>query len=333
MGKDDLVRMARAAGVGTSISGTADAPTRTAQTQERYVRRGLSLLARYVADREIDGDEIPVARDFAQWLRDTVRPTLRPSAWRQYRASASAIIAAMSDPTVDEALEIIAAAADRVELPKRTGARKRKHFPKQVLDRVLVHLRRLSTSEMADVAADWVVAGLATGLRPGEWRAAVVDDGFLYVVNAKATNGRANGEARTLDLAGVTDGTRGAIQRMTELGAAWHRQGQYERRQRQVSHVLSRACMGAAGQAGFTLYSLRHQFVATAKARLRPEEVSAAAGHGVTTTAVQAYGRRRSAWRLEDVRDVALPVADEVATVRRTARSHPSAKASAPFGR
>ncbi|KQT51179.1 hypothetical protein ASG43_21480 [Aureimonas sp. Leaf454] len=316
MSKQDLLRKARAAGIETSKGGTALAPTRTAQTQERYVRRGLSLLARFVAAAGLEHDETPVSREFAEWLRDTIRPTLRPSAWRQYRAAAATVIEAMDDLSADAAIRIIGEPAEQGRQPRRTGARKRKRFPKDVFDRILVWLRRVSTSEVALIAADWVVAGLATGLRPGEWRAAMVEDCKLFVVNAKATNGRGNGEARTLDLAVVTDRTRGVIIRMTELGADWHRHGQYERRQRQVSHVLSRACMAATGQGGFTLYSLRHQFVATAKASLRPAEVSAAVGHCVTTTAIQAYGRRRSAWKPTDVRDVVLPVPDEVSTVR-----------------
>src|SRR3546814_11558463 len=92
-----------------------------------------------------------------------------------------------------------------------------------------------------------------TGLRPIEWRATDVevrDDptashghrAWLYVLNAKATNGRGNGVVRTIDLTGVSSETLEAIQRMSDRGARWLIEGRYDTMQNQCSQRLYTLC-------------------------------------------------------------------------------------------
>src|SRR5690606_34936164 len=67
----------------------------------------------------------------------------------------------------------------------------------------------------------------------------------------------------------------------------------------------------------YSLYSLRHQFIANSKSFQTPASVSALAGHIVTETAVSNYGKKRSAWEPDEIRNRAQHVDEEVASVRQ----------------
>jgi hypothetical protein len=178
-----------------------------------------------------------------------------------------------------------------------------------------------------------MIAGVATGLRPIEWQATdleIKDDPestfgrhvWLYVVNAKATNGRGNGAHRTIDLSGCRDETIAAVKRMSEVGMQWLIDAEYDSMQSQCSQLLYSTCdrIFRTRPKVYALYSLRHQFVANAKTFHDPASISAMCGHIVTDTAISSYGKKRSGWDPEDILDRAVPVAEEIATVRQQHR-------------
>ena len=76
-------------------------------------------------------------------------------------------------------------------------------------------MKFFSRSERAPILQDWLIAGLHAGLRPVEWaqESARISGcrAWLNVVDAKATNGRANGASRTLDISDFSDETFGAV--------------------------------------------------------------------------------------------------------------------------
>jgi hypothetical protein len=321
--------------------------TRSAKTQQQYVDRGNQLLARYRRERGMLQDNL-LALDtveFADWVL-SLKPTLKPTTWRPYKQSAKAVLSTLPDS--DQAIEILD--ADTVEsgseperkpskdrkskggrdLPRRTSAVKAKSISKPDFDRIVNYLRFLSSSKYGHTLADWLVAGLATGLRPGEWMATsfeISEDPqaprgryvWLYVLNSKHTNGRSNGAVRTIDLTNVRDEVIEVIRRMTERGREWLVRGTYADMQGQCAQLLYNTAerMFPGRKLSIALYTTRHQFIANAKSYHPPEAVSAMAGHGVDNTAAENYGKKRSAWNMDDIEDRANPLPEEVATVKR----------------
>ena len=322
--------------------------TRSAKTQQQYVDRGNQLLARYRRERGILQDDLLSLDtvEFADWVL-SLKPTLKATTWRPYKQSAKAVLATL--PESDQAIEVLDAdtvesgseperkpakagsrkKGDR-ELPRRTSSLKAKSISKPDFDRIVNYLRYLSPSKYGHTLADWLLAGMATGLRPAEWMAASLEISedpeapngryvWLYVLNAKNTNGRANGFVRTMDLSGFRNETVDAVRRMADRGREWLIKGTYEAMQGQCAQLMYNTAerMFPGRKLSYSLYTTRHQFMANAKSYHPPEAVSAMAGHGVSNTATENYGKKRSAWNMDDIEDRANPVAEEVATVKR----------------
>jgi hypothetical protein len=354
--KQKLADRARALGRDPGANSTASVGgrTRSEKTHTGYLERGQQLIKRYRKQAGLSTSNIltvdPV--HFVNWLF-SIKPTITANAWRPYRQSAKAVLAtiphddtekaiAMIDADISEAAETSTREASaepvtgtdgRRKLPRKTSARKEKRFPKGDFDKVVSYLKYFSKSKHAETLADWMIAGVATGLRPIEWQATdleIKDDPestfgrhvWLYVVNAKATNGRGNGAHRTIDLSGCRDETIAAVKRMSEVGMQWLIDAEYDSMQSQCSQLLYSTCdrIFRTRPKVYALYSLRHQFVANAKTFHGPASISAMCGHIVTDTAISSYGKKRSGWDPEDILDRAVPVAEEIATVRQQHR-------------
>ncbi|MCS4088676.1 hypothetical protein [Rhizobium sp. BK176] len=320
--------------------------TRSVKTQQQYVDRGNQLLARYRRERGIIQDDLLSLDtvEFADWVL-SLKPTLKATTWRPYKQSAKAVLATL--PEADQAMAILDADTSESgseperkptkekkkggrEMIRRTSALKAKSISKPDFDRIVNYLRFLSSSKYGHTLADWLVAGIATGLRPGEWMATSLEISedpdapkgryvWLYVLNAKSTNGRGNGQARTVDLSNVRDETVEAIKRMCDRGREWLVRGTYGDMQGQCAQLLYNTAerMFPGRKLSIALYTTRHQFLANAKSYHPPEAVSAMAGHGVDNTAMENYGKKRSAWNMDDIEDKANPLPEEVATVKR----------------
>lgn len=333
--------------------------TRSEETQANYIARGMGLVNRYVrhitpaaaalGNSGFDAPDVINPVQFAHFVL-SLKPTLKPSSWRAYRQSAKAIIDTLPHDDVDRALALFDTDFNEADTPekksksndksgrglkRKTSALKEKKFPHPEFERALAYLTKFSKSKYSLVLADWLVAGITTGLRPIEWQATdievVEDEGapngrwvWLYVLNAKATNGRSNGLVRTIDISEFDDQTVGAIRRMSTRGLAWLNELTYDHHQSQCSQLLYQisekifTAPGLGRKKTYCLYSLRHQFIANMKAIKRSEEVSALVGHIVTETAHSHYAKSRTAWDEQDLIGVPDPVPEEVATVRET---------------
>ena len=353
--KQKLADRARALGrdPGANSTPSVNGKTRSEKTHKGYLERGQQLIKRYRKQAGLSTSNMltvdPV--HFVNWLF-SIKPTVSANAWRPYRQAAKAVLAtiphddiekaiAMIDADITEAAEtstreapeVPATTADgRRKLPRNTSARKEKRFPKRDFDQVINYLKYFSKSKHAETLADWMIAGIATGLRPIEWQATdleIKDDPestfgrhvWLYVVNAKATNGRGNGAHRTIDLSGCRDETIAAVKRMSEAGMQWLVSGVYDSMQSQCAQLLysvsGKLFKRRDREKVYALYSLRHQFVANAKTYQDPASISAMCGHIVTDTAISSYGKKRSGWDPEEILDRAVPVPEEIATVRQ----------------
>ena len=313
-------------------------------TTQQYSDRGRLLINRYKRENLIplDYDDFEPT-DFVQWLL-SLKPTVKSSTWRVYRQAAYHMLEGMP-ADIDHALTLLD--NDIIENDSRAGKKenwdgkitrgshktssmKEKRFPKKDLDKVLAFLRYKSRSKLAPILTDWLIATLNTGLRPIEWRATAIErttdqNGktwiWLYVVNAKATNLRANGKVRTLDISDLPTDVIACIERMSNNGLSWLEDGNYDSIKSQVGQLLYSVGekLFPKKSKSYALYSCRHQFIANMKLIMSPEEVSALSGHAVTKTAMQSYGKKRSSWSPEEITTHPKPIADEVSTVRKTA--------------
>ncbi len=344
--RDRAAARGRDPNAGAFVSPVSSHLTRSAKTHEGYLKTGERLMKRYRRSAELTN--VPVDAidpvDFVNYCF-SIKPTITPSAWRSYKPGIRSMLDSLPHERADEAIrmlngdisETVESAKESAprkdgtgrKLPRRTSASKEKRFPKEAFDFITTYLKYISRSKLAPILVDWMVAGLATGLRPIEWAATdlqINEDPthpkgrviYLYVLNAKATNGKGNGLVRTLDLTHCRDETIAAVKRMSNYGYEWLNEGIYDDMQRQCSQVLYKACDMLSTIKGktYALYSLRHQFVANQKSIHPQEYVSAMCGHIVVDTAVSNYGKKTSAWDPEDIADHVAPVEDEVALIQ-----------------
>jgi hypothetical protein len=311
------------------------------ETHAAYLARGKQLLKRYKRENGVQfADEDVDPREFVSWLLG-LRPFLANSSWRQYRLSAIAVISSIPHANIEEAIATLAMTG-RIEEDARavykstlekgggnTSAVRAKRMELAHFRKLRTNLRRMSRSNKVDWLDDWLVAGIHTGLRPSEWPLAHLEIrrdqqgrrlAWLHVVNAKATNGRGNGTHRTLDISNYTDGTLEAIQRMVKRSEQWALEGKTVRRQSEVAQLFYQVCNELFPRmlVKYSLYSLRHQFIANMKAVYNdPAKIATLIGHISIETQVEHYGKRRSSWSLHDIREIPKPMDDQVAQVQK----------------
>ncbi len=308
-------------------TGTALKPTRTDGTLEQYRREGQNLLARYlrvVGLRPGGGESNP--NEFARWLANQ-RLDYRPTTWRFYRQSALYLIESWPDADLEAvALVLYEVPSVARKPPPRTSARKLKRIPAPDFRSLCRYLTRKSSTNAAWETRDWLIAGVATGLRPGEWRQSTLirrgDQHLLAFIREKTTNGRSLGEQAVLDVSALGAIELAAIQRMTEHGGAWHATKQYAPKQESCGQVLRAACrsLWPRRTRGYSLYSCRHQATSHCKAALTVEEVAAVLGHAVSHT-MMSYGKRRDAWSVDCRHPPPLPLPGAAGLVRSTRKT------------
>ncbi len=260
-------------------------------TPSYYRKRFAQLKARYChAHGCWNWDE------FVTWITD-LRPNLRPSTYRLYRA---AIDQAIRDEHVANGPELSARMRAPIQrstnMALRTSARKAKSLSQ---DDWLCLLRWLmdTPGRWNVAAARWLAWGVLTGLRPIEWRRAVLSADhsnetgvMLHVQNAKCSHDRAHGPRRTLHLNLRQEDIQDLAEFMRTVQSSYA----------EAYEGCRRAVWRAAGvlwpnrRRRPSLYSSRHQFAANAKAAgLLPEEIAAVMGHAITGTHQCHYGKRR----------------------------------------
>ena len=306
---------------------------------DQYLHKGQQLFDMFLREAGADKEGVsPV--EWVTWLLSR-KPTLKSSSWRVYRQAAlhclegfpgdtGRAIALLENDIIDVSRP---PAVPEVGSPRRTSAQKERRLPIEDFEKLETFLSRFSRSKLAPVVVDWLRAGILTGLRPSEWRATDLEvqpdpksprgrRAWLYVLNAKATNGRGTGVARTLDISAFTDRDLDYVRRMSDRGRTWLEEGAYSEMQSNCAATLQGATARIWPTRGrsYSLYSCRHQAISNWKVILKPEEIAAIVGHGVTATAAEHYGKRRSGWATEHIPVPPQPVEEELRQVRATMR-------------
>jgi len=230
------------------------------------------------------------------------------ASWKQY---ASAISWSLETKFGDETRESFVALKDGLERPGRKKRRLRRFFSPDVASKLVRQLRRDPDDELDVLVAEFIIASIATGLRPVEWNRAAFVDGSkseLSVVNAKVSphsnsrrgvwGARGNGATRTLvfevDDSGELVEIVGRV--IDAFGASpWEvRQRTLRRRFKRALHALIARGEVPRKWHNLRLYDCRHQFAADAKVNreMLSGELAALMGHHSIVTASRAYGRK-----------------------------------------
>ena len=238
-------------------------------------------------------------------------------------------------PRIQSAIDLLAAEQSTGGRRKgtKTSSLKSRSFPPDDVERMLRYLKEANLrSRWAEPTILAIHVLLLTGVRPSELaslRVVSSAPGYAFVTfgNAKTSNGRGNGETRSIELRDLTDMQLNALACWPEVLA--HHAGQYTpaaaiRRIALYFRDVARRTLGKRRHYP-SLYSLRHQFAANAKASgLSCEEIAALMGHASNVTATRHYGRR--ARGTQGVK--ARPLPTEVSRVRQKAK--PFNRRSAP---
>jgi hypothetical protein len=298
-----------------------------AATEAQYLR-AVARLYRESEDRRSTDPELLAAVSNLDVVDDLLEraPSLRRNTFRLYRAALRRHFLLLLTTLPEERLPSVRIALDRLNnhrvvtdrrLPPRTSSTRRKTVPEDDLAMLVRHLnnRRASPLGWALRAAHWMLAGVATGLRPAEWEhARLVGDNRLVVINAKR-----RGEPASALLAEDLDRLL-AIHAEAEL-PGWIRVVPFEPRDlmwikahmsslaglaekgisfssayEQCRLALRRACDELwGGSRRISLYTARGQFAANSKAVMPLTDVSALMGHKSSRTTRRNYGKRRYA--------------------------------------
>lgn len=319
---------------------SADAPpTRTEDTAASYQARWPSLVRLATGQRRSPPPTVDQVIAVAQWLAGT-RDSYCPNTYRQYRAALLWVVEQMPavEPSMRQRIKDSLKAEDGLRrkarsqpVEARTSAKKRKRIEEEDFAVLREALRASSVASDRDLL-DFFEANLLAGLRPSEWAGAALcleakGGMVLTVTNGKATNGRANGPARTLTFSEPEAGQGSEklrsclklVERVLEGVDQADRKQVWTRfcralqdRFRMVNHRL-----WPRRKRHYTLYSSRHTLLAAAKQTYSSCEVAAIAGHGVNATATRNYARpgrgRRSPCTI-----LPVPAEGQVASVRKT---------------
>ena len=322
--------------------------TRTIATQQTYIRRGLDLVEQYLTS--IDGQELSI-RDlnplyFVKYLYSLKR-NWTVKTWEFNRQCALAVLPVMANSAKNEAINYLYdnknPFADglntenykkkiKTKSVKSKQAKKQKasakspiKVVKQELFGEVIHQLFEQSTKDSMLLTNWLIAGISTGLRPVEWMSTELkriqhpespetEQLMLFVVNAKATNARANGPTRTMDITDFHYTTIGAIQAMVDAGEIWRVNGCFTKVHARITLLLKKIInslhskQGSAKSQGFTLYSLRHQFASNMRIVRKPAQVAELLGHNSSKSEKTYYGKRGGGWKLKQIIDIPTPI-------------------------
>ena len=290
-------------------------PTRTEQTERRYLRRAQLLMLQAIregagqkpvsAGSSDQNGSAPLALhpvDFVNWVISHTR-SLSKRTWFQYKSASvyylNQYAAAEADYAEAIALLKQTPPPDTKHSTGATSSRKPKQIPEKDLVKLLDALYK-SRSEWASRAALLVESSIIAGLRPIEWKQCLIADSHLVVTNAKATNNRGNGEIRKIPLASreipvIEDNLR-EIESWLKSNPDKDYETYYETSRRTLNRAVRRLWKDKSRH--YCLYSSRHQFSANMKAMmLSKQEIAELMGHSSEETAGTHYGRRISGWK------------------------------------
>lgn len=317
-------------------------PTRTRDTEVAYKSAAKNLIETFLRQHPDAALSTRPARElFAKWMCETSRERdWSRSYWRRCRAAiVSAVRQDMGDEEGDwmqSTLNTLDEQYRRIHGPHRRWSNRKTKLRELPLADLRLLLSKLESGQSAYglLASRWLRANVLVGMRPTEWRDAIIDEAkrTIHVRNAKHTNGRGHGETRTLALDDLPDAEWSAILDFKRDLDTFSKANDWKKVYHQTRRELGRARVRieTTGQkiGNISLYSTRHQFVADLRASGKSSvEIAALLGHADTDTQREHYGLRARG-RARPGR-MAKATADDIDRVRAKAQPFSSAEIAA----
>lgn len=273
---------------------------KTEKTKEIYMERTQQLIRRAKKELDINANEEIDVRQFVIWLHEK-KSTISKNTWRQYKSSVVYYLENHQDYEAStEALEYLKEKTSIGALTKtnKTSSLKLKKISFQDWEK-LDNFLKTKNKKWYEQLRYWLRSSILTGLRPVEWKNAVMinhkGQPALRITNAKQTNGRSHGETRTLLLTNLKPEDITKIKTHLNNIRTFVGMDEYDYFYKGCSVALYKACRECwpKRKKHITLYSTRHQFSANAKSSgFNTLEVAAMMGHAVDITATIHYGRK-----------------------------------------
>ncbi|MEG3619774.1 hypothetical protein V5T82_15015 [Magnetovibrio sp. PR-2] len=277
--------------------------TRTTQTEEDYYKTCETLFLRHMRECHPESERFdPIA--FVEWLI-SLKPTLKEASFRNYKASVLFGLKNFDDGSscLEEAITILQREPQTGCLKGKsykTSNKKEKKYPPKILDRVLDELLRdIGKYKYNPQLVCILIATIAVGLRPVEWGKTDIQQNeetgerLLIVKNAKATNGRGNGEDREINITNLPPEIHKAIEYIVEFATNSENWGlEYDR----ISclHARLQKKIRPRARTSYTIYSARHQYIANLKHLGVFDDIADLVGHKGKRTATEHYGRKQA---------------------------------------
>ena len=274
---------------------------------DRYHRQS-GVYSRRALNQDFTEEESfnPVA--FVNWLC-SLRSTVEDSTWRFYKASVMFHIERLSHPDAPTAEAILIGVDGDPHEEGRMGRgdKTTKYVRFEDYQKLLKYCLDVGVADGSMNLGNFAWAAIRTGMRPSEWatcdiRTAVNPEAphgrnvWLFVCNAKASNGRANGLVRVLDLSAISDNNLEPIWATMWL---FRRLAPVEGTKgviRRIRQLMAHACKRMGISVRYSPYSFRHQAIANWKTIYSSVEVAALAGHSIPATAARHYAKSRDGW-------------------------------------
>lgn len=199
----------------------------------------------------------------------------------------------------------------------KTSGKKLKYVDRSDLEKIKKNIR----GSYAKLISLWLDANLLVGLRPIEWKLAILDENKLIIKNAKTTNNRGNGDSRTLTIGHLSLSNQDIIRNFLDELHNKMENKSFTQIYNNCRVLLKRECKRLWPRRAnhITLYSTRHQFTSDIKGISSKIEVAAALGHKTTRTAYLHYAqsRKKSKGKGKDNNELAIPDKENIMTVEQ----------------
>lgn len=306
--------------------------TQTNKTKVEYRKRAESLIHRFLVDPEFY--EKRNAYNFLLWLL-VRKQIIATNTWKVDRA---ALIAYFKNDTGSPLHEHLVQTDNvggkkqnkkRLDLKSRTSEKKLKYIRHNDLVKLINSFSTKASDYWSSVAINIFAVMYSTGIRPLE----ITQSKFIYttsvdgklipalkVENAKHTNGRGNGDYRTIPLDRVEGVSLENIKKIVEMSSrhmlANGKPTEPEKYTKKASEAFSKHIKRVFPNRtkNITLSSTRHQFAADAKrSGMKPAEIAALLGHVCDRTAYIHYAKST---RGRKSSRIPKPLFQETASVR-----------------
>lgn len=252
---------------------------------------------------------------FVNWLLAR-RHTVSENTWYVYKASVLRFLERCHEYDAQIAMVNLKSEVGFNDSDERNGLRgmnRIKKITRDDFERMVDQCQRRDSPNLRNLEY-YLRGGIRIGLRPKEYLTSeirfVIDknsplgrQAWLFVVNAKYSNGQANGPVRLINLSDLSNSAIEVIVMCIESARTQTAMNGFDAWLKSLNNAMR--TMANSAKTGvtetYTAYATRHQAIANWKSVHDPIEVAALAGHALPGMAQKYYGAQKDAWPKEQL--------------------------------